>query len=208
MRCNSFPFVLVPLRRSLCLFWCETHTKNWGRDLLRDRKWKREGKSQRRQREQLTKQDRGGRSAWDSSTSCFSKAPPKKTALLRTCSLGCRKYGYYISQGHYHEVKANSLLRIWTRVAYLILYVDRRYSERTNIRSRKKNNLIVFSLVLRYLKKITNVLAKMLLRSYTPKQVFGEKQDSANAVSSILSKTSFWRKTELCKCCFVHDFQK
>ena len=27
MRSNSFPFVLAPLRRSLCLFWCETHTK-------------------------------------------------------------------------------------------------------------------------------------------------------------------------------------
>ena len=27
MHSNSFPFVLVPLRRSLCLFWRETHTK-------------------------------------------------------------------------------------------------------------------------------------------------------------------------------------
>ena len=27
MRSNSFPFVLVPLRRSLCLFWRKTHKK-------------------------------------------------------------------------------------------------------------------------------------------------------------------------------------
>ena len=27
MRSNSFPFVLAPLRRSLGLFWHETHTK-------------------------------------------------------------------------------------------------------------------------------------------------------------------------------------
>ena len=41
IRSNSFLFVLVPLRRSLCLFWRETHTKNWGQDLPRDRKWRR-----------------------------------------------------------------------------------------------------------------------------------------------------------------------
>ena len=27
MRSNLFPFVLAPLRRYLCLFWRETHTK-------------------------------------------------------------------------------------------------------------------------------------------------------------------------------------
>ena len=94
MRSNSFPFVLAPLSRSLCLFWRKTHTKDRGRNLLRDWKWRREGRSERRQREeltnegrarqltregrarqltregrarQLTKQGRGGRSAWDSS---------------------------------------------------------------------------------------------------------------------------------------------
>ena len=50
MRSNSFPVVLAPFRRSLCLFWRETHTKDWEWDLPRDRKWRREGRSQRRQR--------------------------------------------------------------------------------------------------------------------------------------------------------------
>ena len=27
MRSNSFPFVLAPFRRSLCIFWRETQTK-------------------------------------------------------------------------------------------------------------------------------------------------------------------------------------
>ena len=56
MLSNSFPFVLAPLRRSLCLFWGEIHTK--GRDLPRDRKWRREARSERRHKEQLTKQGR------------------------------------------------------------------------------------------------------------------------------------------------------
>ena len=42
MRSNSFPFVLAPLRRSLRLFWRETHTKDCGRNLPWDRKWRRE----------------------------------------------------------------------------------------------------------------------------------------------------------------------
>ena len=62
MHSNSFLFVLAPLRWSLCLFWHKTHTKDWGRDLPRDWKWKREG----RQREELTKQGRREQSAWDS----------------------------------------------------------------------------------------------------------------------------------------------
>ena len=66
MRSNSFPFVLGPLGRSLCLCGHETHTKDWGRDFPRDPKWRREGRSKRRQRDQLTTVGRGGQSAWDS----------------------------------------------------------------------------------------------------------------------------------------------
>ena len=67
MHSNSFPFVLAPLRRSLCLFWCETHTKG-----LRTRSHARpevewEGRSERRQRRQLTTEGRREQSAWDSS---------------------------------------------------------------------------------------------------------------------------------------------
>ena len=68
MSSNSFLFLFAPRRGSLCIFWQETHIKDWGRDLQRDRKWRREGRSQRRQRVELTKQSRGGWSAWDSSS--------------------------------------------------------------------------------------------------------------------------------------------
>ena len=55
MRCISFPFVLAPFRRSLCLFWRENHTKDWRRDLPRDWKGRKEGRSQRRLKEPVDK---------------------------------------------------------------------------------------------------------------------------------------------------------
>ena len=66
MRSNSFPFVLAPLRRSLCLFWRETHTK-----VLRTRSPPRpevqEGRQVREKTEsQLTTECRRDQSAWDS----------------------------------------------------------------------------------------------------------------------------------------------
>ena len=67
MLSHSFPFVLAPLRRSLCLFWRETHTKDWELDPPQYRKRRRERRSQRRQWEsQLTKKGRRDQPAWDS----------------------------------------------------------------------------------------------------------------------------------------------
>ena len=59
--------MLAPLRWSLCLCWGETHTKDWGRDLPRDWKWRKGGRSERRQRDQSTTESRRDQSAWDSS---------------------------------------------------------------------------------------------------------------------------------------------
>ena len=39
--------VCAPVRESLCLLWRETHTKDWGRGLPRDRKWRKKGRENR-----------------------------------------------------------------------------------------------------------------------------------------------------------------
>ena len=63
LRHISFPFVLAPHRVSLCRF----DAKSTQRASVRDRKWRREGRSQRRQGErQLTKEGRREQSAWES----------------------------------------------------------------------------------------------------------------------------------------------
>ena len=63
----------VAIRSRLCwrhsddlfvLAW--NHTRDWGRDFPRDWKWRMEGRSERRQRDQLTEQERRDQSAWDS----------------------------------------------------------------------------------------------------------------------------------------------
>ena len=54
VRNNSFPFVLAPLRRSLFIFGVKPTQKALGRDFARDWKWRREGRAEWRQREQLT----------------------------------------------------------------------------------------------------------------------------------------------------------
>ena len=63
MHCNSFPFVLAPLRRSLCLFWRETHTKG-----LRTRSPTRleEGRKVQEKTEELIKKGRREQLTWDS----------------------------------------------------------------------------------------------------------------------------------------------
>ena len=68
MRSNSFPFVMTPHRRSLCLFWREIHTKGM-RARSPTRPDAKEGmKVPEEDREsQLTKEDRRDQSAWDSS---------------------------------------------------------------------------------------------------------------------------------------------
>ena len=64
-RCVAIRFRLCwrHLDDLLVCFGAKPTQKAWGRDLSRDRKWRRAGKSQR---EQLTKQDRREQSAWDS----------------------------------------------------------------------------------------------------------------------------------------------
>ena len=66
MRCNSFPFVLVPLRRSLRLFWRETHTKGLRTRYPTRPEVEKGRKAWEKTEKELTKQGRRDQSAWDS----------------------------------------------------------------------------------------------------------------------------------------------